>query len=96
MPMAAIMMTVDNSGIKGTEWILRGSLGDVVVPLQRVQEAKLMKATLHLKQLAKVKFLTVTNPTGGGGPEFLNVRFFARADLCWQILHKVFTTQFVQ
>ena len=65
-PMAAAMMTVDNSGIKGTEWILRGSLGDVVVPLQRVQEDKLMKATLNLNDLSKVKFPTVTNPTGGG------------------------------
>ena len=29
-------------------------------------------------------------------PEFLNVKFFAQADLCWQILRKVLTTQFVQ
>ena len=65
-PMAAVMMTVSNGSIQGTEWILRGSLGDVVVPLQRVQEDKLMKATLNLNDLSKVKFPTVTNPTGGG------------------------------
>ena len=65
-PMAAVMMTVNNGSIQGTEWILRGSLGDVVVPLQRVQEDKLMKATLNLNDLSKIKFPMVTNPTGGG------------------------------
>ena len=60
------MITVNSGSIQGTEWILKGSLGDVVVPLQRVQEDKLMKATLNLNDLSKIKFPTVTNPTGGG------------------------------
>ena len=65
-PMAAVMMTVSNGSIQGTEWILRGSLGDVVVPLQRVQEDKLMRAALNLNDLSKFKFPTVTHPTEGG------------------------------
>jgi hypothetical protein len=36
-PMAAVMMTVDGGVLKGTQWILRGGLGEVTLPLQRIQ-----------------------------------------------------------
>ena len=65
-PMAAIMMTADSTGLKGTQWILRGSLGEISVPLQRIQEDKTMQVTLDLRDLSKVKFPTVVNPTTGG------------------------------
>ena len=65
-PMAAVMMTADSTGLKGTQWILRGSLGEISVPLQRIQENKTMRVTLDLKDLSKVKFPTVVNPTTGG------------------------------
>ena len=65
-PMAAVMMTADSTGLKGTQWILRGSLGEISVPLQRIQEDKTMRVTLDLKDLSKVKFPTVVNPTTGG------------------------------
>ena len=65
-PMAAVVMTADSTGLKGTQWILRGSLGEISVPLQRIQEDKTMRVTLDLKDLSKVKFPTVVNPTTGG------------------------------
>ena len=60
-PMAAVMMTADSTGLKGTQWILRGSLGEISVPLQRIQEDKTMRVTLDLRDLSKVKFPTVAN-----------------------------------
>jgi hypothetical protein len=65
-PMAAVMMTADITGLKGKQWILRGSLVEISVPLQRIQEDKTMRVTLDLKDLSKVKFPTVVNPTTGG------------------------------
>ena len=62
-PMAAVMMTADSTGLKGTQWILRGSLGEISVPLQRIQEDKTMRVTLDLRDLSKVKFPTVVTPT---------------------------------
>jgi hypothetical protein len=60
--MAAVMMTADSTGLKGTQWILRGSLGEISVPLQRIQEDKTMRVTLDLSE---VKFPMVVNPTTG-------------------------------
>jgi hypothetical protein len=60
------MMTADSTGLKRTQWILRGSLGEISVPLQRIQEDKTMRVTLDLKDLSKVKFPTVVNPMTGG------------------------------
>jgi hypothetical protein len=66
-PMAAVMMTVDARVLKGTQWILRGGLGEITVPLQRIQGDKSLKVTLDLGDLSKVKFPTTVDPTKGGG-----------------------------
>jgi hypothetical protein len=65
-PMASVIMTVDAGVLKGTQWILRGGLGEVTLPLQRIQEDKSMKVTLDLSDLSKVKFPTIVDPTKGG------------------------------
>jgi hypothetical protein len=51
-PMAAVMMTADSTGLKWTQWTLRGSLGEISVPLQRIQDDKTMRVTLDLKDLS--------------------------------------------
>ena len=66
-PMAAVMTTVDGGVLKGTQWILRGGLGEVTLPLQRIQEDKSLKVTLDLSDLSKAKFPTTVDPTKGGG-----------------------------
>ena len=65
-PMAAVMMTADSNGLKGTQWILRGSLGEISVPLQRIQDDKTMQVTLDLRDLSTVKFPTGVDPRCGG------------------------------
>ena len=65
-PMASVIMTVDAGVLKGTQWILRGGLGEVTLPLQRIQDDKSMKVTLDLSDLSKVKFPTIVDPTKGG------------------------------
>ena len=65
-PMAAIQMTVDGNTLKGSQWILRGSLGEVTFPLQRIQSDKSLKVTIDLNDLSKVKFPQWTQPRGGG------------------------------
>ena len=65
-PIASVIMTVDAGALKGSQWILRGGLGEVTLPLQRLQDDKTMKVTLDLSDLSKVKFPTVVNPTKGG------------------------------
>ena len=65
-PMAAVLMTVDARILKGTQWILRGCLGEVTVPLQRLQNDKSMKVTLDLSDLSQAKFPTTVDPTKGG------------------------------
>jgi hypothetical protein len=64
--MAAVMMTVDATFLKGTQWILRGSLGEVTLPLQRIQDDKSLKVTLDLSDLSKAKFRTTVDPTKRG------------------------------
>ena len=66
-PMAAIQMTVDGNTLKGSQWILRGSLGEVTFPLQRIQSDKSLKVTIDLSDLSTVKFPTTVDPTKGGG-----------------------------
>jgi hypothetical protein len=66
-PMAAIQMTIDGRILKGTQWILRGNLGEVTFPLQRIQPDKSLKVTLDLSDLSKVSFPTTVDPTKGGG-----------------------------
>jgi hypothetical protein len=61
-PMAAVMMTVDGGVLKGTQWILRGGLGEVTLPLQTIQEDKTLKVTLDLSDLSKAKFPTTVDP----------------------------------
>ena len=63
--MAAVMMTVDARVLKGTQWILRGGLGEITVPLQRIQEDKSLKVTLDLSDLSQAKFPTTVDPTKG-------------------------------
>jgi hypothetical protein len=65
-PMAAVMMTVEATVLKGTQWILRGSLEEVTLPLQRIQDDKSLKVTLDLSDLSKANFPTTVAPTKGG------------------------------
>jgi hypothetical protein len=65
-PMAAVLMTVDARVLKGTQWILRGGLGEITVPLQRLQDDKSLKVTLDLSDLSQAKFPTTVDPTKGG------------------------------
>ena len=58
--------TLKRAGWDGKTPILRGSLGEISVPLKRIQDDKTMRVTLDLKDLSKVKFPTVVNPTTGG------------------------------
>ena len=56
--MAAVLISIDNTELKRTNWIFRVSLGEVSFPLQRLKEDKTMRVTIDLKDLSTVKFPT--------------------------------------
>ena len=71
-PVATILITTEGGAIKGSQWMLRGSLGKVHLPMKRVQlesegmDQKLA-VTLDLTDLSRVTFPT-THPPGVGAP----------------------------
>ena len=65
-PVASVVMTIENGKVMGSRWVLRGNLGQVKVPLRRVQEEdQHLKATIDLRDLSQVTFPSLTNPAEG-------------------------------
>ena len=64
-----MLITTELGAIKGTEYVMRGNLGLVSVPMKRVQDPEKIDHTLvvnlDLTDLSKFKFPTITSPTLG-------------------------------
>ena len=66
-PIAAVMVTVERGSVSGAEWLLRGALNEISVPMKRLSGDQKMALTLDLGDLSAFKFPTVSNP-GVGAP----------------------------
>ena len=68
-PTLSVLITTELGAIKGTEYVMRGNLGLVSVPMKRVQDPEKIDHTLvvnlDLTDLSKFKFPTITSPTLG-------------------------------
>ena len=68
-PVLSVLITTELGAIKGSEYVLRGSLGLVSVPLRRVQDPEKTDHTLvvnlDLTDLSRFKFPTITSPVAG-------------------------------
>ena len=70
-PMASVMVSYQQGRVEGTEWLLRGSLNEVSVPMRRISGDTKMFLTLNLTDLSRFSFPTATNP-GTGAPNHSN------------------------
>ena len=70
-PVASVMISYQHGKVAGTEWLLRGSLNEVSVPMRRISGDTKMFLTLNLTDLSKFSFPTATNP-GTGAPNHSN------------------------
>ena len=59
-PIAAVMVTVERGAVSGAEWLLRGALTEICVPMKRLSGDHKMALTLDLSDLSV--FPIVTNP----------------------------------
>ena len=71
-----MLITTELGAIKGTEYVMRGNLGLVSVPMKRVQDPEKIDHTLvvnlDLTDLSKFKFPTITSPhIGSPKPQHL-------------------------
>ena len=68
-PTLSVLITTELGAIKGSEYVMRGNLGLVPVPLRRVQDPEKIDhslvVNLDLTDLSKVKFPTLTSPAVG-------------------------------
>ena len=66
-PTLSVLITTELGAIKGSEYVMRGNLGLVSVPMKRVQDPEKIDHTLvvnlDLTDLSKFKFPTITSPT---------------------------------
>jgi len=69
LAIAAVMVTVEKGAISGSEWILRGALSDISVPMKRLSGDHKMAVTLNLGDLSDFKFPSAANP-GTGAPNY--------------------------
>ena len=65
LPIAAVVITVEKGTVSGAEWLLRGTLNEISVPMKRLIGDQKMALTLDLGDLSVFKFPTVTNPRVG-------------------------------
>ena len=69
-PVATVMITTEGGAIKGSQYMLRGSLGIISVPLKRVQGGEStdhrLSCELDLRDLSYAEFPTSSIPAGGG------------------------------
>ena len=69
-PVATVMITTEGGAVKGSQYMLRGSLGIISVPLRRVQEGEStdhrLSCELDLRDLSYAEFPTSSIPAGGG------------------------------
>ena len=70
-PVASVMISYQHGKVAGAEWLLRGSLNEVSVPMRRISGDTKMFLTLNLTDLSKFSFPTATNP-GTGAPNHSN------------------------
>ena len=70
-PIASVMVSCQQGVVVGAEWLLRGTLAEVSVPMRRLSGDNKMSLTLDLTDLSVFKFPTVTNP-GSGAPNHSN------------------------
>ena len=68
-PTLSVLITTEQGAIKGSEYVMRGNLGLVSVPMKRVQDPDkidhTLVANLDLTDLSKFKFPSLTSPTAG-------------------------------
>ena len=66
-PIASVLISSEKGAVVGAEWLLRGTLNEVSVPMRCLSGDTKMFLTLDLTDLSAFKFPTVTNP-GTGAP----------------------------
>ena len=69
LPIAAVLVTVEKGTVSGAEWLLRGTLNEISVPMKRISGDHKMAVTLNLGDLSDFKFPTASNP-GTGAPNY--------------------------
>ena len=66
-PIATVVISVDKQTVSRAEWLLRGTLNEISVPMKRLSGDQKMALTLDLGDLSVFKFPTLTSP-GVGAP----------------------------
>ena len=66
-PIASVLISCEKGAVVGAEWLLRGTLNEVTVPMRRLSGDTKMSLILDLTDLSQFKFPTVTNQ-GTGAP----------------------------
>ena len=61
-PIASVLISCQQGAVTGAEWLLRGTLAEVSVPMRRLSGDRQISLTLDLTDLSQFKFPTVSNP----------------------------------